>query len=214
MVEHILARRSIRDGYSGRGVPDEAVEQILACGLAAPSSKNAQPWRIHVVTDASTLAEAADAVQGAKHAASYVPVDPATGRARPDWQSTVAESASVLRQVGLGLFIENSGRFSDGRRNIAHAADDVREDALVGYSFEMIGIGAAVQNMWLAAQSLGLAGVFMGDILVAESWFRQRLEMVGDLVGVLAIGYSEGGPAPRRLAQDRVVVHPGSNERE
>jgi nitroreductase len=207
MVEQILSRRSIRDGFAARDVPDEVVEQILACGLAAPSSKNAQPWRIHVVTDGSTLAEAAEAVQGAKRATSYVPIDPATGRPRPDWPSTVAESAGVLRQVGLGLFIENSGRFSDGRRNIAQAADEVREHALVGYSFEMIGIGAAVQNMWLAAQSLGLAGVFMGDVLIAESWIRERLGMVGDLVGVLAIGYSDGGPAPRRLAPDRVVVH-------
>lgn len=207
MVEQILSRRSIRDGYAARVVPDDAVEQILACGLAAPSSKNAQPWRIHVVTDGSTLAEAADAVQGAKYAASYVPVDPATGQARPDWPSTVAESASVLRQVGLALFIENSGRFSDGRRNIAQAADAVREDALVGYGFEMIGIGAAVQNMWLAAESLGLAGVFMGDVLIAEPWIRERLGMVGDLVGVLAIGYSDGGAPPRRMAPDRVVVH-------
>lgn len=207
MVEHILARRSVRDGYERREVPPDAVDRILACGLAAPSSKNAQPWRIHVVTDVTLLAEAADAVQGAKHAATYVPVDPSTGRARPDWPSTVAESASVLRQVGLGLFIENSGRFSDGRRNIAQADDDVREDALVGYSFEMIGIGAAIQNMWLAAQALGLAGVFMGDVLVAEPWIRARLGLSGDLVGVLAIGYSNGGAVPRRLAADRVVLH-------
>lgn len=207
MVEHILARRSVRDGYERRAVPSGAVERILACGLAAPSSKNAQPWRIHVVTDTALLTAAGDAVQGAKHAATYVPVDPATGRARTDWSSTVAESAAVLRQVGLGLFIENSGRFSGGRRNIAQAGDDVREDALVGYSFEMIGIGAAIQNMWLAAQTMGLAGVFMGDVLVAEPWIRDRLGMAGDLVGVLAIGYSEGGAPPRRLAADRVVLH-------
>lgn len=207
MVDLMLGRRSIREGFSDQPVPDDAIDRILGCGLAAPSSKNAQPWRIHVVTDRTTMVDLADAVQHAKSADVYVPVDPSTGKARTDWESTVAASAEVLRQVPLGLFIENRGKFSDGRATVAHAHADVREDALVGYSFEVIGLGASIFSMWMAGRELGLEGVFMGDILVAEEAIRARLAMNGDLVGVLALGYSTGEAPPKELAPDRVVRH-------
>lgn len=206
MLDAIFLRRSIRSGFEDREVTPDVVDRIVASGLCAPSSKDAQPWRIHIVTDIGTLTELADAVQDAKHAASYVPIDPATGRAR-HWQSTVAESASVLRSVPLALFVENTGRFSDGRHTVARADDSVRASALVGYSFEMIGLGAAVQNMWLAAVSLGLVGVFMGDVLIAEDEIRSRLGMRGDLVGVLALGYGSPESFPKQVAEDRVVHH-------
>lgn len=61
--------------------------------------------------------------------------------------------------------------------------------------------------MWLAATERGLAGVFMGDVLIAEQQIRARLGMEGDLVGVVALGFSPAEPRPRRLALDRVVRH-------
>ena len=143
----------------------------------------------------------------AKYASRYVPIDPATGEPRPDWPSRGTESASVLSAVPLALFIENRGMFSDGRHTVATAGADIREDALVGYSFEMIGLGAAVQNMWLAGVALGLVGVFMGDVLIAEETIRSHLRMRGDLVGVLALGYGSAETFPKRLAGDRVVRH-------
>lgn len=203
----ILDRRSIRSGYEDRAVPDEVIERTVQCGLVGPSSKNAQPWRIHVVTDRPLLAELADAVRGARGIERYVPIDPATGRPREDWDSTVVESAEVLAQVPLGLFIENRGKFSDGRRTVAAAAETVREDALVGYGFEMLGLGAAIQSMWIGARAQGLEGVFMGDVLIAEATIRRRLGMMGDLVGVLVLGYTSGRPSPKELADDRVVRH-------
>jgi nitroreductase len=207
VVRTILGRRSIRWGFESRPVEDAVIREIVSCALAAPSSKNAQPWRIHVVRDPAVLSELADAVDGAKNAETYVPIDPATGEPRQDWTSTVAESAEVLRSVSVGLFVENRGKFSDGRATVANAANPVRENALVGYGFEMVGIGAAIQSMWLAAAELGLAGVFMGDVLIAEDVICDRLGMRGDLVGVLALGYSAGEPAPKALGDDRAVWH-------
>ncbi|MBE2318355.1 nitroreductase family protein [Solirubrobacter sp. CPCC 204708] len=206
MVDLILNRRSRRDGFQARPVPKDTIDTIIACALAAPSSKNAQPWRIHVVTSRATLGEIADAVDSARGAETYVPIDPATGLPR-DYESSVSESAQVLRGVSLGLFVENRGRFSDGRRVVASAADGVRENALIGYSLEMVGLGATIQNMWLAASALGLAGVFMGDVLIAEEMIRERLGLAGDLVGVLALGYTEAESFPKRLGEDRVVLH-------
>ena len=207
MIETILTRRSIRWGFDGEPVELDLIDRVVACGLCAPSSKNAQPWRIHVVTDGAVLGELADAVRTGYGIETYLPIDPATGLPRTDWDSTVIESADILAQVSVGLFVENRGAFSDGRRTVARSPDEVRENALVGYGFEMVGLGAAIQNMWLAATELGLGGVFMGDVLIAEDLIRKRLGMKGDLVGVLAIGRTAGRPTPKVQADGRVVRH-------
>lgn len=207
MLDAIRSRRSIRDGFTDQPVSERLIEEIISCALSAPSSKNAQPWKIHVVTSRPTLVELADAVERAKDIESYVPIDPATGRERITWSSTVVESAEILRSAILGLFVENRGCFSAGRRTVAYADEGHRENALVGYGFEMVGIGAAIENMWLAAHVHGLGGVFMGDVLIAEEIIRQRLGMAGDLVGVLALGYTNGEPAPKQLHEGCVTWH-------
>lgn len=201
-------RRSIRAGYEGGCVPEPMVEAIVTAGLMAPSSKNAQPWRLHVVQSPAALGEIAERVRCARDLETYVPVDPATGLPREDYGSTVVESADVLQQVSLGLFVENLGCFSRGRRMLSCLDGDRIAKALVGYTFEVVGIGCAIQNMWLTAESFGLRGVFMGDIVIAEDWIGAKLGLDGDLVGVLALGYSAAAPwRPRYMEPDRVVWH-------
>lgn len=163
------------------------VDDIVEAGLLAPSSKNAQPWRIHVVRDQAVTGALADAVQQGKGSDDYVPCDPLTGESRPDWPSTVIESASILRGAPLALFVENRGEFSQGRGTLIRIADqDVLADAMIGYTFECIGLGAAILAMWLTAIDYGYGGVFMGDVLIAESAIREALGMSGDLAGSCA----------------------------
>jgi len=207
VIATICGRRSIRDGFTDAPVPQSVIDDVVRSGLAAPSSKNVQPWRIHVVTNRAILAGLAGAVEHAKGADLYVPIDPATGAPRPGLSSTVVESAEVLRSVALGLFVENRGNFSGGRGAVASAGHENRRSALVGYALEMVGLGACIENMWLAAHVHGLGGVFMGDVLIAEQTIRERLGMDGDPVGVLALGYSTGAPAPKPMGAARVVRH-------
>jgi hypothetical protein len=60
--------------------------------------------------------------------------------------------------------------------------------------------------------SLGVQAVFMGDICIAESTVAAKLGLVCDLVGVLALGYSEAAAPAGRVHYDitddtRVVWH-------
>lgn len=202
VIDAMLARRSVREGFDGRPVPAAVIHQIIRCGLAAPSSKNAQPWRMHVVMDRSLLESLAQAVQQAPGAGEYVPHDPETGRPRPAYVSTVRESAQVLRDVSAAIFIENRGLFSAGRGTLATVSRPALAASLVGYGLEMIGIGACVENMWLAAEALGVQVAFMGDVAVADDDIRRYLNIAGDLVGVLALGYSTESIPGRRQSLD------------
>jgi nitroreductase len=201
----------VREGFTDEPIPEYVLGEVMRSGLTAPSSKNSQPWRIHVLERGKRLTGIADTVEFAKNGQEYAPIDPSSGLPR-QWPSTVNESAQVLREVGVGLFIENEGPFSNGRRSVKEADDNIRENALAGYSFELIGLGAMVQNMWLSAHAQGLGGVFMGDILVAEEEIRIELGFKGDLVGVLALGYTVQEPYPKTLKADTVVYHAADRE--
>jgi nitroreductase len=202
VIAAMLARRSIREGFDGQPIPGSVLREIVRAGLAAPSSKNAQPWRMHIVTDRAMLGGLADVVEHAEGAAEYVPHDPATGRPRQAYVSTVRESAQVLREVAAAIFMENRGLFSNGRAGLISATRPALAGSLVGFGLEMIGIGAAVENMWLAAEALGVRVAFMGDVAIAEDDIGRTLGITGDLVGVLALGFSDVPRPPRRQRLD------------
>lgn len=201
VVGLIFGRRSVRSGYDDQEIPRPTLERIVRCGLAAPWSKGASPLRLTVVTDRRRMAVLADAVVSAPGVDAFTPHDPRTGLPRPDWRSTVIESAAILRQVAAGVFVENVGPFSGGRRALLDADPRARELAVIGYELELAGLGAALENMWLAALAEGLSAAFLGDIGVAEEAIRQDLDLDGDLLGVLVLGNADAAhvPPPRSI---------------
>lgn len=190
VIEAILARRSVRFGYEERPVSREHLEKVLSCGLAAPSSKNARPWRFHVVEDERARRAIADAAAQARGVEDYVPHDPRTGRPSPQWSSTVLESAEVVLAAPVIILIENRGVFSSGRAALVQADREALASSLTGYGFEVMGLGAALENIWLAANSLGIGVAFLGDLNIAEGEIRELVGVEGDLMGVVALGYA------------------------
>lgn len=234
-IATILERRSFRESYDRtKVIARRDLETIVRCGLAAPSSKHAKPWRLHIVEDPALLDEVARVAGTSPGVESYVPRNLWSLAPQLDrWPSSAEDSANVLAQVSAAIFVENRGPFFGGRREllkaiaareteVLEALDNVLDQlnnsgeetlrqrirellatirsSLVGYSFEMIGIGAAVENMFLAAQALQIQCCFMGDIVIAEDHVKDVLKIEGDFAGVLALGYSsEGVPARGHL---------------
>lgn len=56
VVENIMNRRSIRS-YKPEQVKDDELEQILECGIYAPSGLNKQSWEVRVIQDPDLIAE-------------------------------------------------------------------------------------------------------------------------------------------------------------
>ncbi len=54
VIENIMARRSIRQ-YTDQPVEREKLEQIVECGINAPSGSNKQPWEVRVVDNAEYI---------------------------------------------------------------------------------------------------------------------------------------------------------------
>lgn len=196
VIAAIHHRRSIREGYRADPISDSYVMQIVAAGLAAPSSKNSQPWKLHIVRDRAALAEIARDMESDPGADRYVPHDPSTGEPRSRFRSTVGDSADVLRRVSTAIFIENRAPFSNGWAGFQDLPAERLKSALFAYALENIGVGAAVENMWLAAESLGLRAAFLGDAAIATPTVNRLLGLTGEFAGVLVLGRSDSRPRP------------------
>lgn len=54
VIETIMARRSVRK-YTDQPVEREKLQQIVECGINAPSGMNKQPWEVRVVDNADFI---------------------------------------------------------------------------------------------------------------------------------------------------------------
>jgi len=73
-------------------------------------------------------------------------------------------------------------------------------------------IGACLQNMLLEIHSLGLAAVWLGEIIKSDIQIRELLQLSGplELMAVLAIGYPDEQPrATSRKGLKELIVYRG-----
>ena len=102
ILNNILERTSIRS-YLDKSVEEEKIEKLLRAGMAAPTSKNKQPWHFVVVTDKSLLQKLAKAPLGIVVCGNMTKA--LDGDARDFWiQDCSAASENILlAATGMGL---------------------------------------------------------------------------------------------------------------
>ncbi len=73
---------------------------------------------------------------------------------------------------------------------------------------DCMGIGACVQNMLLAAHSLGLGAVWLGEILKSRGEVARLLEVPDglELMAVIALGLPGEEPESDRLPLDMLII--------
>jgi len=69
-------------------------------------------------------------------------------------------------------------------------------------------IGAAIQNMLLAAQTLGLGSLWICDIFFAYDALVEWLGAEGEMIAAVSLGYPYQTPEPRpRKSVDDITVY-------
>ncbi len=173
----IAARRSIRR-FADRPVPDAILEAILTAGTLAPSAKNRQPWRF-VVVQGARRAEMVHAMrQGiAKCKTDGIPIGSAEG------------SAAIMEEAPVTVLVFHpEGLHPWETRSLEQAFVDVTN---------IQSIGAAIQNMLLAALDLGLGSLWICDVFYAYEELRSWLDEPGQMIAAVAFGYAAESPAAR-----------------
>ena len=176
-LDAIAARRSIRK-FKDDPIPDEALQAILTAAIQAPSSKNRQPWRF-VVVQSDKRAEMVRVMRNGLTKLKAQGEDIGSG----EW------TARVMEQSPVTIFVFNSEGIHAW---LAHSIDQMFTDLV-----NLQAIGAAIQNMLLAAQDLGIGSLWICDVLYAYDELGQWLGEQSEMIAAVSLGYPDESPAAR-----------------
>jgi len=185
VYEAIARRRSIRK-YKDRPVPHDLLAKLLDAAIKAPSGSNRQPWRF-VVLEGPAKDRLVEIFSGEVNRM----------RAAGDDIGSAAESARIMGQAPVAILVYDPLWTPDEDHNGAN-----RHRSLV----DTQSVGAAIQNLLLAATAEGLGSLWIADIYVAERPIAEWLGRRDELVAAVSIGWPDQSPAPRpRRARDEVT---------
>lgn len=184
LFDAINGRRSIRS-FSAAELPRDAIEAIIKAGIEAPSAKNIQPWRFVVVEGAAKqgMLEAMKAGLD-KEAAGEGFFDNAK-----DFIKWPGLSMRIMAQAPVTVFVVNP-------EAAALALPAGVPEHLAALSLTQ-SVGAAIQNMCLAATALGVGSLWICDVFFAMRELCAWLGTNEEIMAAVALGYTEEKPARR-----------------
>jgi len=176
-LDAIAARRSIRK-FKSDPLPDEMLQMILTAATQAPSGKNRQPWRLVVV-------------KGDKCAEMVCVMREGIAKAKAQSQNPGSSiwSANVMEQAPVTVFVFNPRGTHPW---LAHSVDQMFNDVV-----DIQSIGAAIQNMLLAAQDLGVGSLWICDVFYAYEELCAWLGEKGQMIAAVSLGYADESPEAR-----------------
>ena len=176
-------RRSIRK-YKEQHVPKDIIEKILQAGILAPSSKNTQPWRFIVMTGA-TKADMVSVLRSEIEREKHAPLLPDSSK----YISGAEYTAKIMQQAPVTIFIVNPLG--------ADLQKQLTPEERIYEICNAQSVGAAIENMALAATGLGLGSLWICDTYFAYPELKEWLGIDGEIFAALIVGYADEEPAAR-----------------
>jgi coenzyme F420-0:L-glutamate ligase/coenzyme F420-1:gamma-L-glutamate ligase len=181
----VRGRRSVR-AYLPDPVPPTLIEQVLEAASWAPSPHGRQPWRFVVLTKPEAKARLAEAMGAEWLRQLTLDGDPPEIVAR-----RLARSYERVRNapvcIVLCLYLEDLDVYPDDDRQRAEQTMAIQS------------LGAAAQNLLLAAYDLGLDGGWLCAPLFCQETVREALFLSATLHphALLTLGYAAQDPKRR-----------------
>jgi len=174
-LETIRLRHSVRQ-FTDKPVSEAAIRTILDAANRAPSAHNQQAWRFVVV-------------QGDKRLElSELVVEKSRAFPKPS-SFHLKMAARIIASAPVTIAVANSGELTE------HESELFKVDREMAFDFfrimEVQSSAAAVENLLLAATSLGLASVWLGVLfLIKKDVLAFMGEPSGEFMAVIPIGYA------------------------
>lgn len=194
-MESIFTRRSIRK-FTDEPVSRDTIDKLLAAAVAAPSAKNRQPWRFVVYSGEqkqTLLAAMRCGLEREKSDDARLP-ESADGLGDAFNTLRIMEQAQVIVMV---LGTEGMSPF-----------EAYSPDRHVYEICDMLSIGAAVENMLLAATETGLGSLWIANTCYAYEELKDFIGTDRMITGAVALGYPAESPNARpRKSVDEVTEY-------
>jgi nitroreductase len=143
-LDAITQRRSIRK-FKPDPLSEDVLKTIIGAGIQAPSGKNRQPWRF-VIVNADQRPEMVRILREGIAKVEADGGDPGSSE----------YSANIMERAPVTVFVFNPDGLSPW---LEHSIDQNISELVDTQS-----IGAAIQNMLLAAQELGVGSLWICDV--------------------------------------------------
>jgi len=190
-LNNIEKRRSIRS-FTDQAVPAGDLTTILEAANQAPSAHNQQSWRFVVVRGAkkSELASLVHARAGDFPKAS---------------SALLRMAARSIKSAPVVVAVVNTGELIHHGSNLFKLSEEQSFDFF--RTMEIQSSAAAVQNMLIAATSLGLSTVWLGVLfLIKDEVIEFFGEPGGEFMAVIPVGYAaKESPGPGKRSLDMLV---------
>jgi len=174
-LQTIHKRHSVRT-FAEQDVSDEQIRILLQAANEAPSAHNQQPWRFVILRNRKKQ----ELAQLVTSKAGDFP-KPASALLRMAARS-IMSAPVVIAVANTGELIERGAQLFKIEKEMAR--DFFR-------TMEIQSSAASVQNLLLAATSLGLATVWLGILFLLKDEVLQFLgEPKGEFMAVVPVGYS------------------------
>ncbi|HEX9038704.1 MAG TPA: TIGR03668 family PPOX class F420-dependent oxidoreductase [Ktedonobacterales bacterium] len=188
-------RRSVR-AFKDRPVPRAALEEMLEAARWAPSPHGRQPWRFAVLTHPEPKERLAAAMGD-----DWRAILAQDGEPEATIDLRLAKSRQRIREapalILACLYLDDLDRYPDPSRQRAEEVMAIQS------------LGAAIQNMLLAAYAIGLDTGWMCAPLFSPDAARAALELDSRLTphALIPVGYAARDPKRRlhRLIDELVV---------
>lgn len=189
----IFTRRSIRK-FLKREVSVSLIGTLLNAAGNAPSAKNRQPWRFIVYGGEHKTELERCMERGLLREETGTSILPRSGFGLPDAKNTL----KIMRDAPILIVIINS--------NGASPFVPIDSDDRMTEICDTLSIGAAVQNMLLTAERLGLGTLWIANTCFAYPELMEFLKTDGQLVGAVVVGYADEAPPPRSRKSIEEIV--------
>jgi nitroreductase len=176
----IHERRSIRK-FTAEPLTDDQISTLTEAALASPSAMNSQPWRFHFISNLEIIAQINQAAQAKfTESGNQIVLDRLAER----------QATSIFYGAPLVVVVSIPNNNKSG--------------------YALIDVGIAVENIILAAQSLGLGSCVIGMADAAFSGFPRMT--IGRAIQMpedhdFAISLAVGHPAMTKSAHPVLPGH-------
>lgn len=189
VYEAINARRSVRR-YAINSLSEELILKLLHAASQAPSAKNRQPWFFYVISDENVKQKFVDTLRVGMN--SLYQQYQRQNIQRPDILSA-KDSLRTMEQAAAIILVKLVSRYdvchNDGVNWPLHALDIEVAD--------LLSVGAAIQNILLSAEEMGLGTLWVCDIFYAYPALARFLQEDAPIVSAVCLGYPNESPTPR-----------------
>lgn len=195
ILKLIKKRKTIRK-YQDRPIPKRILNKIIEAGIwgpSVPSFLKIQPWKFIVITDKTVIKEFASVIlKKSKKSKAGVNI-------------MLHSAANIIGGASAVIMIYNSKELERIKEKFKEI---YLKFAKIINTAQLSAISAAIQNMILVAENLGIGSCWLDTPLFCEKEIGKLLNVKEDgLIAVLTLGYpaEQGKRSPRKPLSETVT---------